>query len=480
MRLATISILLFSLVAAIGAGYGLALLTESIETPWTPRSDSLLAASESPSEGSKNLTDPPATGVPPHASPTTITTATRVSPAPTAVLAAIPTATPAPTYTPRPVPTPVPTLIPTPTPVPIPTPIPTPTPTPIIAARLPWVADGIDELERPAVRELSTLIEQNPAVAKIILDRPWVADGVNGSERAAIERIGDIGYDLPTMAKEVVQLPFLADDVTQPEAELVEILWEIAEGNVGLAEQFIALAWLDDGITQTEVGVLSDLRYIARDDVGLAGRLISFSWLVDGLDANERTTIERLGWIADEDVELANDIAGKPWLADSLTDDAARSVSSLYYIKHEDAALARDIANMPFLETLEPTDAAALEALSWLAYTEILALREVLAHPTLQGGIIDEWAPVVALMDSVNEAAPAFLRPLLDPDQVDVERRAVILPHTGAVDLAIIRTEAGTPRSMDLLEHGIGSIETFMGVKRHELCTSDLRNRQEL
>ena len=138
-------------------------------------------------------------------------------------------------------------------------------------------------------------------------------------------------------------------------------------------------------------------------------------------------------------------------------------MSSLYDIQYEDTALAKTIVNMPFLGTLEPTDAAALEALSWLAYTEILALREVLAHPTLKDGITDEWAPVIALMDSVNEAAPAFLRPLLDPEQVDVERRAVTLPHTGAVDLAIIRTEAGTPRSMDLLEHSVGSVEDFMG-----------------
>ena len=483
MRLATISILLFILVAAIGAGYGLALLTGSIQTPWPLRSD--------PPRHAAGTTQPRASSV-------SVPTATRTLPTLAVALpTAIPTATSEPTYTPRPAPTSVPTLIPTPTPVPIPTLVPTPTPTPISAARLPWVADGIDESERPAFRELSTLIEQNPAVAKIILGHPWVADGVNGSERAAIERIGDIGYDLPATAKEVAQLPFLADDVTQPEAELVEILWEITEGNVGLAKQFIALAWLHDGITQTEVGVLSDLRftmrydaslaerlialawledgvtqteasllsdlhYIARDDVGLADRLISFSWLVDGLDEFERTTIERLGWIADEDVELANVIAGKPWLADSLTDAAARSVSSLYDIKHEDAALARDIANMPFLETMEPTDAAAMAALSWLAHSEILALREVLAHPTLQDGITDEWTPVVALMDSVNEAAPAFLRPLLDPDQVGVEQRAVILPRTGAVDLAIIRTEAGAPRSMDLLEHSIGSIETFM------------------
>ena len=138
-------------------------------------------------------------------------------------------------------------------------------------------------------------------------------------------------------------------------------------------------------------------------------------------------------------------------------------MNSLCHIQYEDLALAKSISAMPFLDTLEPTDAAALEAMSWLAYTEIFALREVLAHPTLKDGITDEWAPVVALMDSVNEAAPAFLRPLLDPEQATVEQRSITLPHSGAVDLAIIRTKSRVPRSMDLLEHSVGSVEKFMG-----------------
>ena len=425
------------------------------------------------------------------------TTEPRASGVPVLTAAVTPTATRAlSTLTPAATAPAIPTYTPAPTPTP--TPVPTPTPTPVSTAGLPWVADGIDESERSAARELSTLAETNPPVARILLDRPWVVDGVDGLEKAAIERIVDIGYDLPTLAESVVALPWLVDDVTQPEPEVVEILWETSENELSLAMQFLALSWLMDGVTQTEASLLSDLRYIARndvalaerlvalswlvdgvtqdeagvlsnleyiarDDVGLAEQLVALPWLVDGLDAVEQTIIERLMWIAREDVGLANAIAGKPWLADDLGSLAARAVSSLYYIKDEDTALARNIVNMPFLETLEPTDAAVLEALSWLAYTEILALREVLAHPTLQDGITDEWAPVVALMDSVNEAAPAFLRPLLDPEQATVERRYVTLPHSGAVDLAIIRTESGAPRSMDLLEHSVGSVEKFMG-----------------
>ncbi len=220
----------------------------------------------------------------------------------------------------------------------------------------------------------------------------------------------------------------------------------------------MALPWLADGVTQTEAGLLSDLRFISRDDVALAERLVALPWLLDGLDVVERTIIERLEWTADKWRTPLRISPGWPMLW------VNRVVNGLFYIMDEDTALARDIVNMPFLETLEPTDAAVLEALSWLAYTDILALREVLAHPTLGDGITDEWAPVVALMDSVNEAAPAFLRPLLDPEQATVERRPVTLPHSGAVDLAIIRTESGAQPSMDLLEHSVGSVEKFLGV----------------
>ena len=382
-------------------------------------------------------------------------------------------------------------------------PIAAPTATPAAAAsvaELSWITDGVDQSEQSAARELSYLEESNPPVARILLGRPWVADGVDRLEEAAIERIEDIGYDLPALAEEIVELPWLVDDVTQPESAVVEILYEVSDRNVALAERFIALPWLVDGITQTEAGVLSDLRFTARYDVllaerltslpwlvdgvtqresqvvadllGIAGtnvslakRLTSFPWLVDGVDTVELAIVERLYSIVRDDAELANAIVGKSWLADGLSEDAVRVVNGLYYIMDEDAALARTIADMPFLETLQPTDAAVLDALSWLAYTEILALREVLAHPTLKDGISDEWAPVVALLDSVNEAAPAFLRPLLDPEQTTIERRALTLPHTGAVDLAIIRTEPGAARSMELLEHSAGSVERFIGVE---------------
>ena len=523
--LATLFVLLFVLLLGAGMGYTVAVFTGVISDPLALLPSSLESTTDAPPEvrgtgtGESPAADVSATQSAPIAAPTATTAAAATvtiipTPTPTSVPtpATVPQATPNPTAVPTPIPTPtsIPTLTPAPTPTPASTPIPTatPKPTPVLAsgpppasvAELSWITDGIDQSEQSAARELSYLEESNPPVARILLGRPWVADGVDRLEEAAIERIADIGDDLPALAGKIVELSWLVDGVTQPEPEVVEILYEVSYRNVALAERFIALPWLVDGITQTEAGVLSDLRFTARDDVSLAKRLLalpwlvdgitqaeasvlsdlqftarhdvslakrltSFPWLVDGVDTVELAIVERLYSIVRDDAELANAIAGKSWLADGLGKDAVRVVNGLYYIMDEDTALARTIADMSFLETLQPTDAAVLDALSWLAYTEILALREVLAHPTLKDGISDEWAPVVALLDSVNEAAPAFLRPLLDPEQATIERRALTLPHTGAVDLAIIRTEPGAARNIELLEHSAGSVESFMGVE---------------
>ena len=330
---------------------------------------------------------------------------------------------------------------------------------------LPWLVDGITQTEAGVLSDLQFTARHDVSLAKRLTSFPWLVDGVTQTEAGVLSDLRSTArYDV-SLAERLSSFPWLVDGVTQTEAGVLSDLRSTARYDVSLAERLSSFPWLVDGVTQRESQVVADLRGIAGTNVSLAKRLTSFPWLVDGVDIVELAIVERLYSIVRNDAELANAIAGKSWLADGLGKDAVRVVNGLYYIMDEDTALARTIADMSFLETLQPTDAAVLDALSWLAYTEILALREVLAHPTLKDGISDEWAPVVALLDSVNEAAPAFLRPLLDPEQTTIERRALTLPHTGAVDLAIIRTEPGAARNIELLEHSAGSVESFMGVE---------------
>ena len=119
---------------------------------------------------------------------------------------------------------------------------------------------------------------------------------------------------------------------------------------------------------------------------------------------------------------------------------------------------------MPFLRHLDPPDIAAIESLSNMAAFDLLAFREVMSHPTLRDGISDDWAYVAATLHSVNDDNPGLVDTLLDPHSVTVERRAINLPRSGAVDLAIIRTGPGARRSMELLEHSVRSAEEFMGL----------------
>ena len=110
-------------------------------------------------------------------------------PAAAPVLSPVSTDAPAPTVAPTttPTPTPEPTVAPTATPTPTPTAVPTPTlaPTPIPASSLvniPWVQDGLTDIEEEAVRYLLEIQRRHPSMAEDVLSALWLANGINESE----------------------------------------------------------------------------------------------------------------------------------------------------------------------------------------------------------------------------------------------------------------------------------------------------------
>lgn len=423
-------------------------------------------------------------------------------------------ANPPPTFTPRPPPTPSSSSVTGPSP-PVFAPRPTPTPRSPLAdlpngewlqqenpsaamaiLALPWVADGIEESERAGLQELIWLAD-NSTVFRTLIARPWVEDGLSQLELSVIERIDGIAYYDVALAQRVANLPWVVDGIEQPEPDVVDSLWTIATSDAELPSQIIALPWVADGVSQTEADVVRYFDYISRDDVGLAekistlewvadeitqeeasamsnltyvadydvvlaARLVEMPWIKDDLDDAERSVIEVLQWIASEDTASATRIVQKSWIADGVSPDDLQVVDNLSHIGYEDRSLAQLIVAMPFLDTLQPSDAAAVQSLASLAWYDVRALREVLAHPTLSKGITNEWAPIVATLYHANESAPALVDVLLDPDQVTQEWRTLVLPQSGVVDLVIIRTGPGAERSMDLLEHSVRSAEEFM------------------
>ena len=210
-----------------------------------------------------------------------------------------------------------------------------------------------------------------------------------------------------------------------------------------------------------------DLRngpYLEQQAPAAAARIKALPWLADGINDSERVAAEDLITLAASYPNVAGNLLGYSWVADGLLDTELAAVEHLHAIAQQDAPSARRISAMPFLPSLEPADATALMALRQLVFLSPATLRRILDHPTLAGGITDGWAKVVAVLGGVSKVNPALVNTLLDPSRAVIEERSIELPHAGRVDLAIISTGAGVPRSMDLLEHSVRQAESFMDV----------------
>ena len=361
-------------------------------------------------------------------------------------------------------------VAPTPSPVPLPTFTPHPTPTPhksATSSSSPTFGPHPTPTPRSPLADFQNgdyLEYENPTAAASIKALSWVADGIEQSESEAVEQLLHSAVHYLPVFQSVMKLLWVEDGVNHLELTAIESIDGIAYHSVQLAMRVANLAWVEDGVTEAEIAVIENLFFIADADVGLAERVADLPWVRDGITELEAEVTENLFFITNQDVALGHQVAGMTWLADDVTDAESSMLEELGYIAYEDAATATRLASMPFLRSLEPPDIVATESLASLAAFNAPAFREVMSHPTFSNGITDEWAPIVATLYDVSEEAPALVDILLDPEQVTQEWRTVALPHSGAVDLVIIRTWPGAQRSMDLLENAVRSAETFMGL----------------
>ncbi len=256
-------------------------------------------------------------------------------------------------------------------------------------------------------------LEQNqPQSAAAIRALPWVGDGINDSELQAAEALIATAIWFPSAFGSLMQMPWLGDDLTDAEA---------------IATTYIR--WT----------AFFDSELLGAD---LAGQMLQKSWVQDAISADEATVIRNLYWTISYD-------PNSPPLPQVI---AAVNVA------------ASRILAMPFLASVESPDALAVRSLERIKAISKADFLQIMSHPTLNDGITDEEAEIVLLLGATYQYADrALVDTLLDPTRIAVEKRAIRLPYSGEVDLAIIRPAPGPARSMDLLEHSVRGIEEFMG-----------------
>ena len=214
----------------------------------------------------------------------------------------------------------------------------------------------------------------------------------------------------------------------------------------------------------TEVWItLANSIWLEQHHPALSSAITSLPWVADGIDEPERRGVQGLVNLATFYRPVFGAVINRPWVGDGLDEAETDVVEDLRWVAYGDQTAALRLLDMPFLEVIEPADAGAVASLRQLSYWRRPEFQRILAHPTLSSGISDFWAKIVGLLNNVSVTNPQLIDVLLDPNRVTVEQRVVSLPSTGSVDLAIIRTEQGSPRSMDVLEQAVRRAEAFMG-----------------
>ena len=154
---------------------------------------------------------------------------------------------------------------------------------------------------------------------------------------------------------------------------------------------------------------LADLQnwpYLQQQDPLSAAAIEGLAWVADGVYESEAEGVEELINLGAFYPYILFTALSYPWVADGVTGQERDVVESLHAIAQRDASSAEDIGSMPFLHSLEPADYAAMRSLRQLAFFDPDTFRRILAHPSLQPGITDEWAKIVAMASGVATGEP--------------------------------------------------------------------------
>ena len=240
------------------------------------------------------------------------------------------------------------------------------------------------------------------------------------------------------------------------------------------AKRIRALPWVADGVVESERQAAEALIWAAIRRPDTFDALLGLPWALDDVTSHESIAIYRIRRIASRSQNLAIRLMANPWVRDGITPDEAQVIYSLHRIvRAEDDSLqqkviekAIEILDMPFLDSVESPDELAMRSLERLEGAGSAEFLRIMAHPTLSDGITDEEAKIVMLLGRANYYKPESVRVILDSlltgTGVYKQERAITLPHSGEVLLAVIRMSDHGGPNIDYLEHAIRHHEGFM------------------
>ena len=387
---------------------------------------------------------------------------------------------------------------------------------PALIANLYWVADGLTPLEQRGVTYLERIFAVSEPALRSLVEHPsdWtIRNGPN-------ENKGVTANDEFEMLALLVEQPWAKHELTLGEDDLLNIirngldslpaLVTISDSDTTPAEApdpslpaiISSLYWVADGLTPLEQTAVTHLEEIFAasepllqtliqdpDNAYVRSRptqatipglkaLVAFAdlpWATDGLDQIE-TELLRLILINSAAVpDLAALVPQKQWIKDDISNEEFSIIDDLVAIGHEErkildqtspgtneVTISYHLLRMPFLDSIEPFDAPAVRGLREIGRHDRNYLHTIVSRYAQPDGITDDRAKIISVLPYVVATKPELLTPMLNPSAVSVEERSIVLPHTGPVILAVIRTQPGDERTMAYLDEAVRFSEGFI------------------
>ena len=346
---------------------------------------------------------------------------------------------------------------------------------------LSWVADGVaywppadyvsssgNFQRRAETSVLTGLIElsrENREVFLALASKPWLQNELTGTVYQLFGNLEDLP---PQVLLRLLKMPFL-DEANEEDIGTVQTLRELAWESPVKVGQLLDRPGLRVGITD-ENHFIVRLLYLEFTNPEAADALHQLPWVADGIDQSEEAGALALIYTGVEAGKLFPELVERPWVVDGLDRNEVSAIVQLKSTASDRKArtapsVAISLLDMPFLESVDGTDAAALDTidtLRWQGEGETDYLSDLLSHPTLEGGITDEDAVFLALLNPIASYHTEFMQHYLDHGSQWVAHRTIELPYTGKITLAVLEDDLGRLETLDLLERTVRAQEGFM------------------
>ena len=282
---------------------------------------------------------------------------------------------------------------------------------------LPWIQDGISKpptegqpdrqsttaYEHITVSALLELAGRSSELAISLINKQWMHEPSNYLKWRMVSQTSELASRNLETALQVAKMPFLntLEDDDERALKMMNILGLVGSPRGMLShEELVNLASDEDAneISGNVAKIILDTKHPEK-----AALINSYPWVQDGIDTSEFHAMRTLAKFVFDGTglyypdEIVWDLLQKSWVTDGLTKDEIRAVGSLQVLAHHEESNAISLLAMPFLESVDDSDASALfnfSALSSQRGTNYV--KQVLSHPSLEGGITDRQAAIIA------------------------------------------------------------------------------------